>query len=169
MDWYFFRKEILSQNIFSNRMPKFAMTNHFKYKYYRKTWSQAVLATFGSPPKEAPLKAYLIVIRFPGKKKRPYDKSNLVGGAKPIVDTLKTFGWILDDNPRHLESNYFQFKLRQHKDTTLLVLGDNQKEYDEYCDKLKNLERIAIENQRRFNVKYPLEPLSFIMKEVQNG
>ena len=42
--------------------------------------------------------------------KRLYDKANLIGGAKPLIDTLVKLGVIWDDDPTHFECDYKQEK-----------------------------------------------------------
>ncbi len=52
----------------------------------------------------------VIVTRVYGKGKRPYDSGNLIGGCKPLLDTLTNFGAIYDDKDLWCESHYRQEK-----------------------------------------------------------
>lgn len=47
--------------------------------------------------------------------KRLLDDDNLVGGAKPLVDSLKALRLIVDDSPRHIALTVFQFQSTQEQ------------------------------------------------------
>jgi hypothetical protein len=48
------------------------------------------------------------ICRLYCKPKRAYDFANLVGGAKPVPDSLKASGIIVDDKPANFKCDYFQ-------------------------------------------------------------
>lgn len=56
----------------------------------------------------ASLKRRVYVTRLYKKPKRAYDYDNLVWGCKPLIDVIRTNGWLFDDNPKHVEVIYNQ-------------------------------------------------------------
>lgn len=42
-------------------------------------------------------------VRIHVQHSRLYDYDNLVSGCKPILDSLKSLGYIIDDSPEHIE------------------------------------------------------------------
>lgn len=49
------------------------------------------------------------VARYCGKRQRPYDEGNFIGGCRPLMDALVTHGWLVDDTPEWLTASYTQF------------------------------------------------------------
>lgn len=52
-----------------------------------------------------------LIRRYAGRSK-PYDFANLVGGAKPLIDSLVQLGIIRDDSEKHFKCSYSQEKGR---------------------------------------------------------
>lgn len=50
------------------------------------------------------------VTRCMGKGKRRYDRDNLIGGCKPLMDALTLSGLLLDDKEKYLEAHYHQVR-----------------------------------------------------------
>lgn len=48
--------------------------------------------------------------RFWGSKKSQFDEANLIGGFKPIIDSMEKFKLIANDNPDFFKAYYFQQK-----------------------------------------------------------
>jgi hypothetical protein len=76
----------------------------------RKHWSMLVLVAksearvYDRPP--AVGKARVIVERHGGRR---LDQDNAVGGLKDLVDGLRDNGFIVDDDPEHLELQFVQY------------------------------------------------------------
>lgn len=128
------------------------------YKKYRDLWQLPILATLGKNPDGTKIHTYLIIIRFTGYRARLFDYGNLVGGSKPIPDTLKAFGWIKDDSPKWISESYFQTKGSARDEQTGLILGD---EYRSYAAGRTMIEGNGLELPRGFtNLDY--------LKHVEN-
>ena len=52
----------------------------------------------------------ITVTRIYTGRKRELDYDNFVGGCKPMIDALKTVGFIIDDKPSWLDREYTQVK-----------------------------------------------------------
>jgi len=46
--------------------------------------------------------------RLWGKRKSSYDRDNLIWGAKALVDTLRHYGILINDNAKNVELHYRQ-------------------------------------------------------------
>ena len=45
------------------------------------------------------VRAEVEIIRYLGRRERPYDTDNLYGGCKPLLDALRAHGYIAGDSP----------------------------------------------------------------------
>ena len=81
-------------------------------RLYRMHWSQrsrwkksieAHILAFGSGIVELEPKITLKITRFYGYRKRAFDKDNLYGACKPLIDALRDFAIIPDDTPKHID------------------------------------------------------------------
>lgn len=50
------------------------------------------------------------MLRSYGKRCRDYDYANLVGGGKPLVDSMVKLGYLVDDRPNTFQASYHQSK-----------------------------------------------------------
>ncbi len=48
------------------------------------------------------------ILRLYGKRCRPFDYANLVGGGKPMIDSMVDLGYLLDDSPKLFLGSYHQ-------------------------------------------------------------
>jgi len=78
-----------------------------KYRRARMRFASLIQAVaVGFPRAVGARRLWLKRIYRPGK--RDYDRGNLVGGAKPLLDVLRAQGLILDDTPALLSDYYLQ-------------------------------------------------------------
>ena len=63
-----------------------------------------------------------VITRVYGGTAREYDLSNLVGGAKPILDVLIKLGVIVVDNPQHFQCTYAQERVDYQTDHAVITL-----------------------------------------------
>lgn len=103
------RPDVVLEIIRSAQIPKRILSaNHFMfshwrtYWHYKKSW-HALLAVIFRSPGPAYIRPQRAVVRIVSTRKRTLDFDNLVNGVKPILDWLKVAGWIVDDDPEHLE------------------------------------------------------------------
>lgn len=75
------------------------------YANYKKKWLAAL--GFVLPKIDPPILVKRI-IRITSTRKRLLDHDNLVGGCKPIMDTLKKQGYIVDDAQQWVSVKYIQ-------------------------------------------------------------
>ena len=71
----------------------------------RKRWKKAIEAhilAFGTGLIELEPKIDLKITRFYGYRKRAFDKDNLYGACKPLIDAIRDFKVIPDDTPNHI-------------------------------------------------------------------
>lgn len=104
MRW-FIPKKIESQN-------KFAYSHWRKYQKYARQWEDSI----GWIMRDSTLPASFRNIYILSIRKRLIDEGNLVGGAKPLPDALKKFGWIVDDSPKWCKIKYEQRKIENSKE-----------------------------------------------------
>lgn len=92
-------------------------------KRIKKHWGNLVmLALPRGPGVEATGKRRLTVERH---GKRAIDVDNLAGGLKPIIDTLRAFRLLVDDNPMMMELAVSNVKLAKGEAPhTVLLLDD---------------------------------------------
>lgn len=92
-------------------------------KRIKKHWGDLVMVALPRGPGiEATGKRRLTVERH---GKRAIDVDNLAGGLKPIIDTLRAFRLLVDDNPMMMELAVSNVTLAKgEKPHTVLVLED---------------------------------------------
>lgn len=83
-----------------------------KYRNIRRNFEKDLADQLNAIPRATKFRAAIITRQF-GKTKhgrwcRPYDVGNLVGGCKPLVDTLKAYAVILDDRDETFKGYYRQ-------------------------------------------------------------
>jgi hypothetical protein len=80
--------------------------------HYRRLRQEFAAALHGalsvSPIPKAAGKRRVWLTRYYRPGKRDYDKANLIGGAKGVIDVLVTRGLLLDDSPKHFEGIFSQ-------------------------------------------------------------
>lgn len=89
--------------------------NNHNYRKWRRIWE----GEFGPWLQTIPpaLKYRRVVItRWYGTGKRPFDSGNFAGGTKPLVDTLTNFGALYDDSNTWCECHHVQIKSPDGKD-----------------------------------------------------
>ena len=114
MDPVFFPARIRSQN-------EFLYSHWRKYDRYKNMWQTAIgymlgRGTHGNRKKN---------IKIVSVRTRFLDMGNLIGGAKPIPDALKRYGWIVDDSPRWVEISYFQRRPRRGEGCGTIISVDD--------------------------------------------
>lgn len=79
-------------------------------KYKRQVMSALVEATEveGQEWPNAKGKRRVLLTRYWAKKQRAYDRINLAGGMKPVLDCLVELGLLVDDNEAYCEDHYAQ-------------------------------------------------------------
>jgi hypothetical protein len=94
-----------------------------KRRRVKDSWSRLVLAHLPrGPGVEATGKRRLTVERH---GKRAIDLDNLAGGLKPVIDTLRAFRLLVDDNPLMMELAVRNAKLaRGEAPHTVILLED---------------------------------------------
>lgn len=105
-------------------------TGH-KYRSIRRNFEKTLADQLNAIPRATKFRAAIIVRQF-GKTKHgrwcyPYDAANFIGGAKPLVDTLKAFAVILDDRDSTFRGYYRQERSPDGVDRFILTLM----EYDD--------------------------------------
>lgn len=98
--------EALSQNdpIFGTNKGE---SRHL-YKGFRNSIYSSLKSSLG-PQNETERTAWKIS-RFWGTNKRQFDEANLIGGFKPIIDSMEKYHLIANDNPDFFKAYYFQSK-----------------------------------------------------------
>jgi hypothetical protein len=80
----------------------------FQYRRYRYKMEDG-MKHYGEHVPSAFAKARRVTMtRKFGKGKRAYDRGNLIGGAKPLVDAMVRYGKIYGDTENWLEDHYKQ-------------------------------------------------------------
>lgn len=93
---------------------------HWRVYYnYKKMLGDALgfaLPRVGQPPKRK-VKVVITSRRF-----RKLDYDNYVQGCKPVLDTLKKRGYLVDDSPEHVEVTYLQ-EIITRKEQPLTIIS----------------------------------------------
>ena len=80
----------------------------WSYKRKRDGWAMALRATVPRAILAANGKRRVTLTRLMGKGQRAFDRDNLVGGAKGLVDAMVRVGLLLGDSAEHAEIHYDQ-------------------------------------------------------------
>lgn len=64
------------------------------------------------------------VVRYYAKGKRKYDRANMAGGGKAIIDLLIDYDILLDDRPGVCEIYYSQEKSPTGQDMVCITIED---------------------------------------------
>ncbi len=92
-----------------------SMYRHWSaYTKERDAWF--ILLRSQLPPREPPAEPVRIVLH--SYRVRLVDYANLVGGAKPIPDSLIRLGYLKDDSPRWFACDYFQSQVPKGTERT---------------------------------------------------
>lgn len=76
-------------------------------------WRKAIVATCRHAPKGLITGKALVEIGI--YRERLLDPDNAVAACKPILDALKRYGWIIDDNSKLLELKVFQGQVKKEE------------------------------------------------------
>lgn len=68
-------------------------------------------------------KRRVLITRFYSGRCRDFDKGNLIGGCKPLMDSLVSHGLVFDDSPKWIEAHYFQE--RSHESSTRITIEED--------------------------------------------
>jgi len=79
----------------------------YKYYNYKMQWFRYLRYFFPQQERNTS-HVYLEIVAYHTKKQEFYDYDNLVGGCKPILDSLKTLGYIADDSTKWVTVIYSQ-------------------------------------------------------------
>jgi len=72
----------------------------------------------------------VVFTRFYGRRRRPYDYANLVGGGKPLVDLLVESGYLVNDTESLFEGIYHQKRSPDGTDSIRIEFYDFLGEVD---------------------------------------
>ena len=61
-------------------------------------------------------------------RSRFQDKDNMYGSVKPLVDAVKKLGWIVDDDPAHLDLKVEEIKSKRVDQRTEIFLEGEAEE-----------------------------------------
>lgn len=121
------------QNTYTIVIPRAAQslnqvgTNHrnnHKYRGARRSWAY-YLQRHGAldiPPAEG--KRRIFFTRHYGKRKRPFDYGNLVGGFKPLLDMIVDCDLLIDDKPKYCAEYYSQQRSDNGEDYITIRIED---------------------------------------------
>jgi hypothetical protein len=88
---------VYSQNVLTRRYK-----NPHAYARLRDAYGMAIMVGTRLIPR-AKGKRRLTLVRLMGFRGKRYDEANLMGGSKPLVDSLVRAGLLIDDSPKWLE------------------------------------------------------------------
>ena len=104
---------LLEQEALSQNDPIFGTNqgaSRFQYKAFRDQITRRFKASFGRGLQASEERKAFKFVRKWGKGKSQFDEANLIGGFKPIIDSMIKAGLIFDDNPDFFKAYYFQEK-----------------------------------------------------------
>jgi hypothetical protein len=87
--------------------------------YHKEKSAWKMLLSAALPRRSAP-PALPVKMRLTSYRNRLVDFANLVGGAKPIPDILKTLGYLRDDSPKWFDCEYKQFQVPRVEERTVI-------------------------------------------------
>lgn len=147
-------QEALSQNdpIFGTNQG----ASRFQYKQFRDQITRRLKSAFGRG-KEAPeeRKAFKLVRKW-GKGKSQFDEANLIGGFKPIIDSMIRAKLIFDDCPDFFKAYYFQEKSETDLGYIQIIELDPQQELETAFEKLAETFEISESTLLRIATKTKL-------------
>ena len=103
--------------VIKRRVPSQNLSQYRHWRTYtqeRDAWF--VLLRAKLPPRQAVDEPMRIVLH--SYRSRLVDFANLVGGAKPIPDSLVRLGYLKDDSPRWFTCDYFQTQVAKAEERT---------------------------------------------------
>ena len=86
---------------------------------YNEGWFVRLLGAAGRPSFKPKGKAKLRITVY---RSRFQDKDNMYGSAKPLIDAVKKLGWIVDDDPKHLDLKVEEIKSKRKDQRTEMFL-----------------------------------------------
>ena len=86
---------------------------------YNEGWFVRFIAEAGRPSGDPGEKMSL---RIDVYRSRFQDKDNMYGSVKPLVDAVKKLGWIVDDDPAHLDLKVQEIKSKRKDQRTEVFL-----------------------------------------------
>ena len=89
-----------------NKLGGNTKRNH-TYRKTRAWYEHALKEQLSSIPHAAKFRVGIIT-RYYAKGRRAYDYENMSHGCKPLVDTLRAYGVIVNDNPGYWKGYYHQ-------------------------------------------------------------
>lgn len=95
-------------------LNEFAYSSRWKVKSIQDKWVKMLWALIGTNREKfkAAGKRNLTIVR---RGKRMLDMDNLYGGAKPVVDAIKSLGLIVDDDEKSIALVVTQAKLQKNE------------------------------------------------------
>ena len=103
---------------------KTGRTVRWKYRFLRDAFFDEICSAIEKLPEacwSAGGHRRLIFTRRMGPMQREFDTANLIGGLKPVVDSLKKAGVIKDDSPKWLSDFYRQVRDNKNPGLTIEV------------------------------------------------
>lgn len=81
--------------------------NRFEYKRTRDIWHKYLLGIkMGARIPDAYGKRRVTVYRAMGYRRAAYERSNFIGGCKPVIDAMVKVAMLIDDSAEHMEDHY---------------------------------------------------------------
>ena len=139
------------------------------YKYRRtkvRIRKALIMASHGQNGLAAEGARRITLTRFYAKRKRLYDRANLVGGGKPLVDLLVECGILKNDNAVWFEGVFHQLPSPTGKDMTQIEIEDFLEE-EELADDLDDpdsveferiLRQLPVDSHLPFDMRYDDAP-----------
>ena len=86
---------------------------------YNEGWYVRLIAAAGRPSSEITGKAKLRINVY---RSRFQDKDNMYGSVKPLVDAVNKLGWLIDDDPKHVDLKVEEIKSKRKDQRTEMFL-----------------------------------------------
>jgi len=91
-------------------------------KWQMSNWKKKYLKEFRNYEFAIPQAKKFRLVEIERCGSRMFDKDNFIGGCKPLLDTLKTKGFIVDDSAKWVEVLYKQIKCKRGQEKTIIKL-----------------------------------------------